>query len=457
MAGIPKIAAPDENFAASRETFSSGLRELNSYFDAQISGGHDAVGVSTPFYLAYQPTNNRGLLSAYGKLCAKIMRRWQDQQLPWPRPRGAGELPVRVGIVSAYVRHHSVWNAIVKGWIAHLDRKSIELHLFHLGVEEDSETQWAKANVKSFAPGKRGLREWAEIISGKAIQVLIYPEIGMDSMTLKLASLRLAPVQAAAWGHPETTGLPTMDYYLSAEAFEPPERNANYVEKLIALPNLGCCYSPPPVAAAEPDFARLGLAVDSPILICPGAPFKYAPRDDFIFVEIARRLGKCRLVFFTWQVRALSEMLQRRLEARFSAANLKFADYGVFIPWQPTAQFYGLLKRADVFLDTLGFSGFNTAMQAVECSLPIVTRDGEFMRGRLASGILKRMGMHELIAPNTEDYIRLAVRLAKDAGYRWQVRQQIEAVRGILYEDVSSVRALEHTLLSMAAEQRSAC
>jgi predicted O-linked N-acetylglucosamine transferase (SPINDLY family) len=56
------------------------------------------------------------------------------------------------------------------------------------------------------------------------------------------------------------------------------------------------------------------------------------------------------------------------------------------------------MKRADVFLDTIGFSGFNTAMQAAECALPIVTREGRFMRGRLASGMLRSMGMSDLVA-----------------------------------------------------------
>ena len=53
-------------------------------------------------------------------------------------------------------------------------------------------------------------------------------------------------------------------------------------------------------------------------------------------------------------------------------------------------------------LDTLGFSGFNTAIQAVECGLPVVSREGEFMRGRLGSGILRRMGMEALVATSDD-------------------------------------------------------
>ena len=69
-----------------------------------------------------------------------------------------------------------------------------------------------------------------------------------------------------------------------------------------------------------------------------------------------------------------------------------------FIPTLDRARFFGLMQRAHLMLDTLGFSGFNTAIQAIECGLPVVSREGEFMRGRLGSGILRRMGMDALVA-----------------------------------------------------------
>ena len=106
-----------------------------------------------------------------------------------------------------------------------------------------------------------------------------------------------------------------------------------------------------------------------------------------------------------------------------------------------------MLKRADVFLDTIGFSGFNTAMQAIECALPIVTLDGRFMRGRLASGILRRMGLSDLIAKSPDEYVRLAVRLARDVGYREEVKQRIVEARPVLFDDVAPIRALEEFLL----------
>jgi protein O-GlcNAc transferase len=164
-------------------------------------------------------------------------------------------------------------------------------------------------------------------------------------------------------------------------------------------------------------------------------------------VEIASKLGSCQFVFFTYHLQCLSEKLRRRLENVFAKANMNFNNYCRFIPWQEKSAFYGLMKRADVFLDTTGFSGFNTAMQAVECGLPMVTREGRFLRGRLASGILRRMGLTELIASTEEEYVNLAVKLAKNAEYRQVIRQRIEISRPVLFGDVAPVRALEDFLL----------
>lgn len=105
------------------------------------------------------------------------------------------------------------------------------------------------------------------------------------------------------------------------------------------------------------------------------------------------------------------------------------------------------MARADVMLDTIGFSSFNTAIQAVECALPIVTREGRFMRGNLASGILNRLELQELVAATDEDYIAIAVSLAQNADYQQKIRRRITETRHILFDDMLSIRAMEELLL----------
>jgi predicted O-linked N-acetylglucosamine transferase (SPINDLY family) len=447
MAQLPAVPERGEEVAASRAHFAAELEDLDRWFDAQrLRHAAVAVGTDQPFELAYQEENNRPLLERYGRLCARLMEHWgADQRLP--RPAATRQRPLRVAIVSAHLRNHSVWSAITRGWFETLDPRSIALSAFHLGVHEDAETDIAKTRAVHYERGPQDLEKWAASLARHAPDVIIYPEVGIDPMTVRLASLRLASVQVATWGHPETTGLPTIDYYVSSEALEPDGADAYYTERLVRLPNLGCRFRRVATAATPPELSLLRLDADTPLLVCPGVPFKYAPRHDWVFPEIARRLGKCRFVFFRTRAELLSQRLERRLQAVFAARGLAYERFVAFMPWQPASGFLGVLQRADVYLDTIGFSGFNTALYAVEAGLPIVCREGRFLRGRLASAIVRRLGLPELVTPTEEAYVELAVRLASDRAYRQSVRERMEKARPGLYEDPAPIRALEEFLL----------
>jgi predicted O-linked N-acetylglucosamine transferase (SPINDLY family) len=271
----------------------------------------------------------------------------------------------------------------------------------------------------------------------------------MDATTAKLASLRLAPVQAASWGHPETTGLPTIDYYLSAQALEPADAQANYTEKLIALPNLGCSLLPGKEESGR--FTGLELRKDELLLVCPGTAFKYAPRHDRVLAEIAKQVPNSRLVFFRSRPEPLADKLRERLRDSFRRSRVDFERHVAFVPWQTRGAFRSLLGQADLYLDTIGFSGFNTAVQALECGLPIVAREGRFLRGRLASGPLRRIGLADLVAPSDEAYVELAVALARDRERRQALRRRIESRRHALFGDPAPLDALEKFIESALA------
>jgi predicted O-linked N-acetylglucosamine transferase (SPINDLY family) len=443
MSQLPLIAQEAAEQAASRAAFDAELEALEGWCAARgAEGAARAVGTQQPFYLAYQEEDHRDRMARYGALCARLMGDWQ-RATGLPMPARITRAQVRVGIVSAHIRDHSVWNALVKGWLQHLDRERFEVRLFHLGNANDVETALAKTLAAHYTYGRSDLVDWTQQILAQQPDVLIYPEVGMDPLTAKLASLRLAPVQAASWGHPLTTGLPTIDYFISAEALEPPGAEAHYTERLVRLPGLGCCYTPAPPAAGEADLAALGIREDVPLLVCPGVPFKYTPRHDAVLVEIARRLGECQFVFFAPRPPELIARLRARMARAFADAGLELDAYAAFVPWQSRQGFNAILQRAEACLDTLGFSGFNTAMQSIENGLPVVAWEGRFLRGRLASGVLRRMGLDELVAGSEADYVETTVRLARDAAYWGDMRERLAAARTGLYGDLECVRALE--------------
>jgi len=442
---IPAIRDTADDARRSRAAFAASIADLERWFDAARAPlGAEVVGLRQPFGLAYQEERNTDLLRAYGQLCSRLMTgRAGPAATPVPRPTD-GRL--RVGIVSRQFRRHSVWHALMRGWFERLDRGQFELLAFSLGGDADDETEFAMSRAARFEEGPRSVDAWAEIIRASGADVLIYPEVGMDPTTLRLASQRLAPRQFASWGHPETTGLPTIDAYLSAQDLEPEGAQGNYTEALIRLPHLGChVRTAEGLPDATPDLP--GIEGAGPLLICPGTPFKYAPEHDAVLVRIARELRRCRLVFFAHGLHDLSGRTQARIAAAFAAEGLDAADYIRVLDWLPRPRFLALLGRAHAMLDTIGFSGFNTALLAVQCGLPLVAFEGRFLRGRLASGVLRRIGLDALVASDESTYADLAVRLCRDADFHASARASMAGAGPRVFEDSAPIGALESVLL----------
>jgi len=448
---IPVILPAKNNIQELRHQLSTALDDFDRWIIKNVTFiTAPNIGSNQLFYLAYQELNNRELLSKYGNICCKLMITWLNGSALKPIPcLSRSKNKIKVGIISGHIRNHSVWHALIKGWVDHLDSEKFELHIFYLNSMVDSETEHARTKVASFTQHQEKLEDWIESIKEKAVDVLIYPEIGMNERTTQLASLKLAPIQLASWGHPETTGLPTIDGYISANAFEPINSENHYSEKLIKLPNLGCHYTKKLVVPEPINLRSLGLRESTVLLLCPGTPFKYSPSKDWVLVEIAKSLGNCQFIFFIDDKKWFSKALEQRLQEAFSSSGLNAKDYLKFIPWQSPEKFYWLMKNVDIFLDTIGFSGFNTAMQAIECDLPIVSQDGLFMRGRLATGILRAMSLEELIAANEQEYISLVIRLAINAEFNKKIREKIYKNKYLLFEDHEPIKALENHLMSM--------
>lgn len=445
---IPLVAVADEVSDSSYASIGNDLRELDEWFTGDRMRLFNAVGESHPFYLAYQERNNRALFAINGELCSRLMQHAAKSN-GWTAADPA-EGAVRILVISAHISDHPVWNAIIKGWMSGFESGDIELHLLHLGAKTDHETDWAMRTARSFTSRPQNLHEAVERIRDIRPHIIVYPEVGMDPMTLKLASMRLAPSQMAAWGHPETTGLPTVDYYLSAELFEPEDGQETYSETLVRLPGLGSCYRPLTAPPTGIDLPALGLSPHLPVLLCPGTPYKYAPAYDAVLTDIAKRLGACQFVFFISEYRELSEKLRARIAASFRREGMNAEQFCRFIPWQDRGTFYGLMRKADVYLDPTGFSGFNTAMQAIECGLPVVTVEGRFMRGRFGSAILRKIGLDELVADNTSEYADIAAKVAQDRNYRSVLSARIEQRRAALFNDPASLRFLEEFFLDVA-------
>ena len=356
----------------------------------------------------------------------------------------AGER-MRIGIVCGYFRRHAIWRIPTKGWLSQLDRRRFRLFGYHTGGDTDGETERARAMCERFVQGPLPIARWREEIGADAPHVLIYPEVGMDPISAHLAAQRLAPVQCNSWGHPDTSGFPTLDYYLSSDLMEPPDGQDHYTERLVRLPNLSV-YSepidPPPASITRQDLRLRSTAI---VYWCGQSLFKYLPQFDEVFPRIARAVGDCQFAFIQYHRGThITKLFRQRLNRAFGALGLNADEYCCFLPRLDESIFLAASGQCDVFLDSINWSGCNSTLESLPHNLPIVTTGGPLMRGRHSMAILRMMGVTETIAETIDDYVSIAVRLARDVPWRMAVK--ISANKHRIYFDSACILGLEQFL-----------
>ena len=450
MAELPILYRSEAEIATRRRRYLASLHRLEAAAE-DPAVRHALAGEigAQPFYLPYQGENDTGPQSIHGRLACRILAEaWPAPRLP-SRP-AAGER-IRLGIVSGYFRDHTIYKLFLEGWLAELDRGRFEVIGFHVSHLSDRVTARSAAQCDRFVQGLPDHAAWRAAIADAAPHVLLYAEVGMDPVVGWLAAQRLAPVQCLTWGHPETTGMPTMDYFLTSDLMEPPDAALHYTERLIRLPRLGMHYTPdeaPPVAV---DPVPLGLDPALPIFWSGQTQPKYLPSYDWIFPRIAHETGACRLVFVSTVNPGPTAMFRERLARAFAAYGLDADQYCLILPRLPHARFVGVVGLADVLLDPPGWSGGKSTLDCLAWNPAIVTWPGPFMRGRHTAAILRRIGCEATIASSLDDYVSIAARLARDAGWRARVRQDVAARKHLAFRDLGYVRALEQFLADAVA------
>jgi predicted O-linked N-acetylglucosamine transferase (SPINDLY family) len=238
-----------------------------------------------------------------------------------------------------------------------------------------------------------------------------------------------------------------MDYYLTSDAMEPSEGQAYYTEKLIRLPNLSFYYEPkepPDVAVSR---SELGLAESASVFWCGQSLYKYLPRYDDVFPRIARELGACQFAFIAFRGGGdVTEIFRERLAASFARFELDASKYCVFLPSMSEARFVAAIGQCDVVLDSIGWAGNNSTLEGMANDVPIVAMAAPFMRGRHTSAMLQLMGSLETLAHTPDEYVRIAVRLARDEDWRRAMGRRVAERKGRLFRDREAITALEEFL-----------
>ena len=434
---LPIIPFSEEDIEVRRETLSKTVKGLMNE-NLVVPDPTQDVGI-TNFYLAYHDQNNRSILQDIAKLhiasCPQLGYAAKHCQ---SAPREHKDT-LRIGFLSSYLRDHTI-GKLNRGIIAQLSRDQFEVIVFRLPGKKDDMSQAIDGVADKVVPLHKKLEMDWKTIEEEELDILFYPDIGMDPYTYFLSFARLAPVQTVTWGHPDTTGIPNIDYFLSSEQLETSDALSHYSEQLIKLNYLGFYYFRPEVPEVLFVRSDYGFPNEGRLYVCPQTLFKFHPGFDTILGDLLQRDPDGHLVLIDDNTGGHWKKL---LNERFSRVFPDVSDRIIFVPHMPRDEYLSLLIIADAILDIPTFSGGNSSFEAFAMGAPIVTWPQEFMRGRVTAALYKQMGLSDLIAADASSYVELALRLAQDRDFKARMQADIRENSHKLYERHELVREME--------------
>lgn len=442
---LPLLYRDGADIAEWRERWRAGLARFEALdlAPAAVAAQLPELLATVPnFALHYQGEVLLDEQRRYGTLVTRCVERVWPRRAPRP-PAADGRL--RVAFASAHLRDHTI-TKLFRAWIERIDRARFETWALHFGPRQDDVSRALAARADHWIAGIATNAGWVEAVAAARLDAIVYLDIGMDGLTQVLAPQRLAPLQCVAWGHPVTTGLATIDWFLSAQAMEAAHGDAHYTERVERLPGLGIHYALPARARgfrrAVRDPAR------APRYLCAQSVFKFLPLHFELYARIAERVPKARFDFVPHPVRAVRDQLAAAFRAAFARRGLDFDARATLHAYLPEAAFFERLAEADVLLDTLGWSGGNTTLEALAMDLPVVTCAGATMRSRHSHAMLALMGLDgALSAADADAYVETAARLGTDPAFHHAQVEAIARRKAVLYEAPDAVPALERFLL----------
>lgn len=432
---LPAIPESGEHIERITARLEAELDELAHGRFAPIRQPEFDVG-ATPFFLAYYGRNPRPLLEKVAHACRAVYRTETECR----RDLFSSGKRLRIGFISTYFHEHSVAKTMY-GFVRDLPRESFEVHVFAIAPGGDAWNARIRAAADKYTELPLDLLQAKSIITEARLDIAFFTDIGMDPLTYFLAFWRLAPIQLNSWGHSVTSGIDTIDYYVSHDEVELPEAQSHYSEELIRLPG----YFMPRYLRPQHPQAPRGHR-DRREYHCPQNLFKLHPDFDATLGAILERDPQGEIVLVDsgrpWTAQ-LRQRLQRTLGAL--AARVRIA------PRMAHADFLRHIAAADVVLDPFYFGGCNSSCDAFALAAPVVTLPGFLLPGRFTLGLYREMGIDGAVARSPQEYVELALAVANS---REELAAKIERRNSVLFDRPDCGRALGAALLEIAERSR---
>lgn len=376
------------------------------------------------FTLQYLPGVDRAeLFAEHRRYDEKYVRRFLADAAPHANSVEP-ERRLRVGYVSGDFREHSVAFFIDPVFASH-DREQFEVFCYANQAGSDAMTARLRSHVEHWREvASLDDDALADRIRRDGIDILVDLSGHTARHRLLTFARKPAPVQVTMVGYMHTTGLSAMDYRITDVNLDPPGSSEAFsTETLVRLPAGAATFHPP---AGCPSVNELPALTNGHITF--GAfnnPAKVTPEAVDAWAEILRALPESRLLV----VGRGGNAIKPSLEAHgVDAARVEAIDR------QPLLSYLALHHRCDLLLDSFPYNGGTTGLFAIWMGVPFVTLDGAQTTGRAGAGLLRPLGLGELIAVDPADYVRRAVAatadLARLAEWRRELRARLAPLLG---------------------------
>ncbi len=406
------------------------------------------------YYLVYAGFNNKILYqkvsNLFKKMCPDIIYKSKNLE-------NNTNSKIKVGFISNLLfQNHSVCKdriGIIKSLI---DDNRFDVYLF--GNTNESEQIYTDriGNFKNRIQIPKNFKESRNIIESYNLDILVYPEIGMDFYYWILAHSKLARVQINTWGHSETSGIDTIDYYISSELYEDFNAKENYSEKLIRLKSLCTYYYP----LTQFDYYHRIINTDRETKLfyfnfptnCHlygifQSAFKYHYDNMDIIKKLLEKDPKAIIIVLglTGNPKRFSKFLENTLGHLVNRIRL--------LDRLATPKYHKLISCMDIILDSYPFGGCNTSLDAFNFNKIVVTLPSNKINGRFTLGFYKKMDIMEPIATNVDEFVEKAYDLASDQTLRLQIENKIKERKKLLFEEKDSIDTWKEMLLNISIKQ----
>jgi len=433
---LPTIFKDLKDIDDSRTKLKKNIDEILSS-DEKISLDIDTQLIKpVQFDLSYNQYDNLEI----NKKCINFYRKIYPQLNKINSLKKTTNSKISIGFVSEYLTDHTI-GKLFKGIILNLDKNKFDIKIFHTTKTKkgkiyqeliDSEKI---GQIKNYTlPVKFGDKQ--KVISNENLDILFYPEIGLSLELYYLSFIKLASYQVTSWGHPETTGNNTVNYFLTSKLIEDFGSEKNFSENLLYADYLPMYYYTPNVN----NILKKEELSKNNIYSCPQTLFKIHPDFDLILGKILEEDKKAKLYF----IKDLNKTYYKKLLNRFrknKKIDLNRIEFIEGLSWENYINHCG---QASVLLDPLYFGAGNSFYESMFYGTPTVTKPTKYTKSRLVLGAYNQMEMKEApIVESIDDYVKKAVEIANYKNLYELKNNYIEKAKIKLYENKKIISNLE--------------